>query len=272
MASSQNAVAFNAWLRRHPEVTTADKIFVRQLCANANVGVDAWGRRRQQPVEISVALSLKQSFTSAAQKDRVDPSTVHYGTLSKAILAAVDGQAQQHLPFDCLRSLVEDAIYSHVASGASLLALQLELSLPKASLIGAAVTLSYACSVGQEGRPYDHARSLHLRDLTVPTVVGVNEHEKERKQRIVVNIWLDVREAEGAAECYGQAEHTVVETIEDKPLETLESLATTIASRLSEVLVSHLLPRGGIRVRVEKPSAVILAVATGVEVVQYHMP
>src|SRR5438874_7268817 len=73
------------WNRRAR--SAGDKIFVRNLTLNTRVALDAWGREKPQPVLISVVISLSRSFQSAAEKDELNQSTVHYGTLSKAVIA-----------------------------------------------------------------------------------------------------------------------------------------------------------------------------------------
>jgi dihydroneopterin aldolase len=65
------------------------RISVRNLQTTIRVGTDAWGREgKVQPVLISATVSLRKPFDNASVRDTVNASTIHYGTLSKAILEA----------------------------------------------------------------------------------------------------------------------------------------------------------------------------------------
>ena len=64
-------------------------IRVTNLQTSAKIGTNAWGvSGKVQPILISVSVSLRQPFSTASKSDSVDGSTLHYGTLSKAILEA----------------------------------------------------------------------------------------------------------------------------------------------------------------------------------------
>ena len=55
------------------------------------VGRDAWGRPgRPQPVLLSAEVSFARPFGAASEGDRLGAETVHYGTLSKSLLAGLE--------------------------------------------------------------------------------------------------------------------------------------------------------------------------------------
>ena len=63
---------------------------VRNLQYTIKGPQDAWGRPgRPQPVLVSAEVSLYQPFKSSSSKDVVASDTVHYGLLSKSILATL---------------------------------------------------------------------------------------------------------------------------------------------------------------------------------------
>lgn len=71
-------------------------IRVQNLSTQALVGGSIWGvpsedghRNIFQPLLISSTLSLREPFTSAAQSDSINNSTVNYSTLSKEILKVI---------------------------------------------------------------------------------------------------------------------------------------------------------------------------------------
>lgn len=87
-------------------------IRVKNLSSNARVGVDVWGRTEEgkvnkfQPVQVSVGIALKTPFETAASSDSVDGSTVHYGTLSKAIMQVLAFRGEERRPCDEAEKMV----------------------------------------------------------------------------------------------------------------------------------------------------------------------
>ncbi|KAL2165152.1 hypothetical protein VTH06DRAFT_448 [Thermothelomyces fergusii] len=54
-------------------------------------GRDAWGRPgRAQPCLVSAEVAFRDPFAAAAASDRLGADTVHYGTLSKAVLRTIE--------------------------------------------------------------------------------------------------------------------------------------------------------------------------------------
>ncbi|KAI9814698.1 MAG: hypothetical protein M1832_005697 [Thelocarpon impressellum] len=237
---------------------TSDKVFVRDLKLEATL-LDAWGRPRLQPIRLSVTLSLAQNFQSAADFDKVDASTVHYGLLSKNIVASVGARKGDELHFAELITLVDTAVSATVPSMAMVRGTDVEICLPKASLLGAGV--SFLSSLGLH---CEANMTLHLMDVKVPTIIGVNDHEKEMKQLVVVNLWLQGF-SDAPASLYGEIEQILVKSVEESVFETLESLATWVASMVIKCFMFRFGPLV-LRLRVEKPTAVMLAEAPGVEI------
>jgi dihydroneopterin aldolase len=65
------------------------QIAVQNLQTILPLARDAWGRpSKPQPLLISCTLSLRHPFSSTSSTDTITSSTIHYGTLSKAILDA----------------------------------------------------------------------------------------------------------------------------------------------------------------------------------------
>ncbi|KAI9680983.1 MAG: hypothetical protein M1829_001063 [Trizodia sp. TS-e1964] len=253
------------WDRR--SVAVGDKIRIRGLATNANVGVDAWGRRKVQPLLISVTLALSQPFLSAAAKDQIDPSTVHYGLLSKTILAAVEKKAQEAMDLATLAFVVTDAVSQTVPDMATVLrTLEVQISLPKASLLGAAAGYQFA-KIWSEG-VVGVSEVLFLKDIRIATLIGVNAHEKKMRQHVLVNVWIDPVTRTEATDCYTELEQLICKTIEEAAFETLESLASQVVAIIVKRFVFILSPGSDVRLRVEKPSAVPFADAPGVEIVR----
>jgi dihydroneopterin aldolase len=185
-------------------------IRVRNLQTSLRVETDAWGRRgRLQPVLISATLSLREPFESASGQDSVTSSTVHYGILSKAILEACDNCShstysreagtESTLMWHILRIIFVHLTQTERFGGQNVVlqtsliqTLELELLLPKASVIGTGVSLKFATAFNNTAATssaYRVAMSIH--HLRVPTLIGVNSNERYAKQIVIANVELD---------------------------------------------------------------------------------
>ncbi|KAI9053411.1 hypothetical protein LZ554_002369 [Drepanopeziza brunnea f. sp. 'monogermtubi'] len=294
------------------------------------ISTDAWGRSSvsgsiPQPVLLSCALSLRLPFTTASSSDTVAASTVHYGTLSKAMLAACEafrlrgegtekGMGMRDLvAWLLLRLTGQDILAAPQApqgehgsgngSGdengneervepllkpGSLKLLELEVSLPKASLMGSGVSLTGSVAYGGdqgggEQQPSAYSMVLKLHELRVPTLVGVNACERLAKQMVYVGVEMqrwDCPDEDG----YARLEEVVVKSTEESSFQTLEALAGHLITRLIRYIViprlltslphstptpSSTAPPGRnyprIKIALSKPTAVTFAEAPTVE-------
>ncbi|KAJ8104446.1 hypothetical protein ONZ43_g7846 [Nemania bipapillata] len=162
---------------------------------------------------------------------------------------------------------------------ARLRSLALTLHLPKASLLGAGVSLTAtACfqdaadlTAGVKKNPLrSYARTLCLHGLHVPTLVGVNPNERAAKQMVVVDVEIDRFDV--YEDIHTELEGAVVKILELSSFETLEALGTHIANKiLDEFRIGDspqpMRERGWqIKVCLEKPIAVPFADCPSVEV------
>ncbi len=109
---------------------------------------------------------------------------------------------------------------------------------------------------------------IHIRDLLVRCIVGVNDEERRDKQDVVVNITLatDLRPASerddvGTAVDYRAIKKRVLRVVEDSHFFLLEALAERIAAVCLE---SERVREA--RVTVDKPGALRFARSVAVEV------
>lgn len=201
---------------------------VRNLQTSIAGPSDAWNRKgRQQPLGVSASVMLKEAFDSSSSADKVASDTVHYGLLSKAILASLDGQAQSRAATkdadkaagtsqpSSLRDVV-NAIWEDLTGqnddgkspetdeelpeeqqpflkASTIRCLELTVHLPKASLLGGGVSLTRITLFGRDGesRPQPRGMSLKIHDLRVPTLIGVNDNERRAKQVVIATIEID---------------------------------------------------------------------------------
>lgn len=202
---------------------------VRNLRATLRrAGRDAWGRAgRAQPCAVSAEVAFAAPFGSAARDDRLGAGdTVHYGTLSRAVLASLaafesrrgverDEAGEGEEEVGGLRSVLE-ALWTDL-TGLRLLDgerkeeeeeeegkekrafldlarvrfLSVAVALPKASLLGEGVSLTASAVFDGAGRMQARALALEIARLRVPTLVGVNPNERLSRQFVVATVAID---------------------------------------------------------------------------------
>ncbi|KAH6671220.1 Dihydroneopterin aldolase-domain-containing protein [Halenospora varia] len=266
-------------------------IRVRNLQTILNIGKDAWGRSgKSQPVLLSASVFLNMPFESASNEDAVTKSTIHYGILSKRILEAsalfspgqtIKGQYESrtlrkltHWIYQSLTRPSDDG-GDPILTESVLNLLELSIMLPKASLIGTGVSLTFASLFNIVDRSVISI-NLALHDLRIPTLIGVNSNERLAKQIVVANVEIDGYALLGDEYC--ELEQVVVKTIEESSFQTLEALATHVCRRIIKYfLLPHYLEREenldenpdvpNVKICLEKPTAVTMADAPVIELV-----
>lgn len=281
-------------------------IRVRNLQLTIEGPQDAWGRQgRPQPMLISAEASLSQPFGSSSSTDVVASDTVHYGLLSKAILGTIKQYEETKQVKSMSLYAILDVIWANLTGfylngiGAHLegkkpflsldvmRSLRVKVDLPKASLLGSAVSLSGMTTYESDGCGnyiQGQALALTLKELRVPTLIGVNDNERLAKQVVVANITLE--RFRDYSDNYTQLEAVVVEVSSRHPTdiikltsfkamaessyETLEALASDLALKITQHLRAKLPdvePKDGCQIIIglEKPTAVPLADAACVE-------
>jgi len=256
--AGEKLLRHTVWQCNQAEVT--DQISISNLQVTANAGVDVWGRKKSQPALLTVAVSLPQPFSSAAEGDVVDSSTVHYGKLSKNVISSIEHAAQGWLSSMDLAQLVEGAA-SATASSGSLAACEVDVFYPKGSMLGDGAGLTYSKAYGDN----TISRVLYLKNVRVPCLIGVNSHERLMKQPVVASLWIDCL-AKDQADEHIKVEQMLTKVIEESSFETLESLATTVVAQLMDDFVRPVSPGANIRLRVTKPMAVPFADAPAIEI------
>lgn len=171
--------------------TSADCIHVKNIQLSSPVSApDVWGNLKEQPALVSVHLSLTKGFSTASDADKLDDSTIHYGNLTKRIRSNC---GQDCTTLDQVLAATESAIHGLalktndnfiVARSA------VEVHLPKASMLGTEVLITSTTSYDQTGKSCDVTRIFSVKDVTIPTLIGVNAYERTMKQPLVVSFTL----------------------------------------------------------------------------------
>ncbi|KAK1782073.1 Dihydroneopterin aldolase-domain-containing protein [Copromyces sp. CBS 386.78] len=278
-------------------------VSVRNLSTNLYAASDAWGRKctaAPQPCLISAQVHFKQPFGTAAANDQLGADTVHYGNLSKAILERMKrftvprGEQQQqssgtgtgtgsdsttftlaYVIHDLWVGLTGWAHFGSVKEEekpfldlSTVKFLSLTVTLPKASLLGDGVSMT--CSQFFKNGPGDKMRenpisaSLKIHNLKVPTLVGVNPHERRAKQFVTTSV--NVERYFRMDDYYAELERVVVKALEESSYETLEALGAHLADKILEPDHKKDHTKWQVHIRMEKPTAVPLADCPIVEV------
>ncbi|KAJ1727725.1 trifunctional dihydropteroate synthetase, partial [Coemansia biformis] len=274
----------------------ADKIIVRDLEVRSVLGNDSWERRRPQPLLITV--EIHTSISSAGKTDRVTES-VHYGIACKRVTAfAESAHGLQSLEafaegvvHACLgvthRAL---AVYALVRKPRALLHAEyagVEIFRTRREALGSwgdaggaqcdaeddaddvAVAAERAAAEAAAGPLGDEDRIV-VKKLTLSTIIGVNLWERHYKQVVELGLTLHIAKApamRGAHDSVPRYRNfrtvvdAVTEMVEKTSYRTVEALATAIART---AVKQCRVPK--ITVRVEKPSALVFAACSAVEI------
>ena len=194
----------------HRIAGSSDRIRIRDLSTNAIAGLDAWARSKIQQVLISVTILFHESLASAAERDDVDSSTVDYGQLCKHFTSMIQqditGEPMSLGAMAGSLGLVVKETMGYKPE------LKVEIFLPKASLLGSGVRYQL-CGTGYEV----HSEVLQIEDIAIPTIVGLNRHEREMRQMILVSIAIDPLTTGEASDSYCEIEQIVVKVSQQWP-------------------------------------------------------
>ncbi|KAI9311042.1 Dihydropteroate synthase-like protein [Dichotomocladium elegans] len=253
------------------ETRNLDKILIKNLVVKNVTGVDSWQRLKSQPVVISVWLYT--DITAAGNSDIVTNS-IHYGHVTKAITKLAETSS-----FKSIEALGH-AILKVCCVDFGAVRTTVRLEQPKALLHAAAAgvqlsrtrkdfdgvndgtveTLGDKSGLGVEDMVF-------VKDLRLSTIIGVNPWEREEKQVVLINLTVYPSKLLFPGSDNSKSHHmrTMVRMltrhIESSGYKTVEAFAVAVARIAIEKC--HV---NKIRVRLEKPSAILFADASGIEV------
>ncbi|KAF3045315.1 hypothetical protein E8E11_001423 [Didymella keratinophila] len=250
-----------AWNSQVAQSDCTDKIIVQNLAVTVNAGTDVWGRKKKQRALISVTVTLGNHFASASSSDTVDESTVHYGTLSKAIQGRIQDDNLEWMSTADL-SIAIAGIVRTAAGSAPIFAIETNVCYLKGSMFGDGA--GHQASIVTTTGIYSNV--LYLRNVRIPCLIGVNSNERLQKQPVVVNLWVDCVPA-SRVDDYAALETALVQIVSATAYETLESLLAFVVQELKTKFFTREEDQSAyIRLRMEKPMAVPFADAPAVEI------
>lgn len=177
----------------------SDYVYLRDLQLSAIVGQDAWGRSdKPQPVLLSVKWYQNLSGTNDLQ------DTLSYSKMTKDIVQSIESRRGG---FPSAHNLAEFILYVAVDKQWRGLALSIVVHLPKAILHAANGLKFFRSHHLQEPEPTREpfgANEIYPRtvieDIRLPCIIGVNAHERERKQTVRIDMTIEEHLEKGSAD------------------------------------------------------------------------
>lgn len=179
------------YLHKSPQTT---KISISNLSLPHPIAApDVWGKQKEQPALLNVSLTLRGSgFDSAASLDKLDDSTIHYGTLAKKLRAGCTAG------MDVLGLIAasEKGISEMGMKGNGRFIVQeakVEVGLCKASMFGEEVKIASVKRYGVDGKVESSRWGFEVEEVKVMVLVGVNGYERQARQPLVVSfgVWFE---------------------------------------------------------------------------------
>ncbi|KAF3913444.1 hypothetical protein AA313_de0200518 [Arthrobotrys entomopaga] len=242
----------------------SDYIAVNELTLPAITGHDAWHRPKLQPV--SVSLRIKTSVGLAGSTDHLEHS-INYGTVCKAATKII-----QENTFESLEHLAESL--ANVVLGDELRGqwVSVQVEQPKTLLRADAAGLQI---IRRKDGVQETQDKILIRNLRIPTIIGVNDCERLERQLVIVNLVLykpftspnssnETDSLKKPIYDFKRISDAVVEHVEAASYQTIEALVTGI----SKVLCVDC-GVDSATVRAEKPSALALAKSSEVEITRH---
>ncbi|KAJ1874975.1 trifunctional dihydropteroate synthetase [Coemansia sp. RSA 990] len=269
----------------------ADKVIFRDLEVRTVLGNDSWERKKSQPVVITA--EIHTSISSAGRSDKVTES-VHYGIACKRATAFAESehglQSLEAFAEGIARVCLEVtsralSVYVFARKPRALLHAKyagVEIYRTRKEVFGSwsedeAETAQYAASIVSEraaaisaaGVLGDEDRIV-VKKLSMSTIIGVNLWERHYRQVVDLDLVLHMKKptaSNGVSDKVPRYRNfrtvvdAVTEMVEKTSYRTVEALATAVART---AIKQCKVPK--ITVRVEKPSALVFAACSAVEI------
>ncbi|KAJ2847572.1 trifunctional dihydropteroate synthetase [Coemansia brasiliensis] len=271
----------------------ADKVIFRDLEVRTVLGNDSWERKKAQPVVITA--EIHTSISSAGKSDKVTES-VHYGIACKRATSFAESehglQSLEAFAEGIARVCLEVtsralSVYVFARKPRALLHAKyagVEIYRTRKEVFGnwseddnENETAQYAASVVSERAAAINAAGalsdedhIVVKKLSMSTIIGVNLWERHYKQVVDLDLVLHMKKPTAGDGVHDKVPRyrnfrTVVDAVTDMvektSYRTVEALATAVART---AIKQCKVPK--ITVRVEKPSALVFAACSAVEI------
>lgn len=161
--------------------TTQDVVFIRNVSIEAVVGLDGWGRPKPQPVLLSVKIPYPRQLIEAANISDDISDCLDYRKIYKA-LRSLDNQT-----FEGIFQLADKAAQKIEQTGDGAVEMEMTVLLPNGLVQSEGVSAHLHLS--EKG--VVEAKYCEIHKLVIPCILGIGDHERPRKQPVVVDLKLD---------------------------------------------------------------------------------
>ncbi|KAI0772767.1 Dihydropteroate synthase [Trametes elegans] len=214
------------------------------------------GTPHAQPV--LVTCSIAHDVRAAAAADDLTHS-VNYSAVATGINAVGDAEV-----FPSLEAFVDTVCATHERRFPEAGALALRVARTKALLYGASFGIEFTKPAKGE-QPKEE--TYFLQDLACYAILGIHPHERERKQRVLVDVSVTKARSRQAPVDYRNLEQRIFDYVEESKFLTVEALASEVAKTTLSFIGDE---SARVTVRISKPSALLTAEASEVEVTRSY--
>lgn len=249
----------------------SDYIAVRNLCVQSVLGRDSWERSKPQPILFSFRL-----YTSLVRSSENDTLVISYSEVAKIIKkVTLDSQFKS---MEALAMRITQQVFAKWQQSIDKLWLRIEK--PKVLLFARTVAVEFTrewnfyqkCLIESDHKPEEFNKRWNcIRDedlikvegLELAAVVGVNDWERNEPQRVTIGLDIFPNTKQTAFDIVAKENNfveiakAVSKHVSSSKYKTVEALAGAVGSVALEQGVR------GVRVEVDKPSAISCADAAG---------
>ena len=160
-----------------------DTIYLRNLQVSAIVGKDAWERdNKLQPLVLNIR--VERDVKLAGKYDNIK-ETISYGQMCKDVMNLIDSRKSGFMNISSLSLNIQTLALD---KGWAADVLHVTITSPKASL-RAEGGLELRCIYVGEATA---GMAFLVKDLKTACIIGVNAHERQRKQMVVIELKIEV--------------------------------------------------------------------------------
>ncbi|KAK3691968.1 hypothetical protein LTR37_018328 [Vermiconidia calcicola] len=247
-------------------MASASTVQIKRLQLPSGILLDnIFGKPQEQPAYVTLTLHLRTSFQTAADKDALDESTIHYGQLAKGIRKHCTGvQARLEIlkrTISVIRQMAEKADGTSRLTSATFC-----LHLPKSSLYGDGWDWIIIMHFSEAGEPTSMELTTRVEGMRFMALIGVNDYERTSRQPLVAKLVIKANAVDVMEHIeFDKIERRLGAVFEDSSFETLEALAEHAVSEIEHEYARRTYAPT-ITLRLEKPKAIAFADAAVVEV------
>lgn len=179
------------------ETFASDAILINRLHAHTAVGSDCWGKKRPQPLVVSIRVST--CLQRAAETDDIQ-HTLNYGTLYKSVRSELSSHPHENdlTLADIANGIVARCIMPLITQNGTPEPIStIRIEAPKTLLSGGL----WGYELRSQGLNQHHYKYF-VKDLCISVLIGVNPPERHSKQVVELDI-----------EFYGQVQPNAVASL-----------------------------------------------------------